>query len=938
MAAPSQLVGQTLGHYRVVEQIGAGGMGVVYRALDERLDRNVALKVLPPGALADENARKRFRKEALALAKLNHPNIATIHDFDTQDGVEFLVMEYVEGVTLAKKLAEGALPEKQVLEWGEQIAKTLEDAHDRGIVHRDLKPGNIMVTKGQLKLLDFGLAKLLGTSNVATTESLSEIQSAGGTLPYMAPEQLRGEPPDFRSDIYALGVVLYEIATGRRPFDDKPSATLICDILHKPPPPPRQLNQRITLGLENIILKALAKDSKLRYQSACEISVDLRRLAQAPAAVPIPPAQRRLPYRKFFLYGVILSLLFYGIIATVHHLRLLRSPLRGNILVADFDNRTGEPMLDQTPRELLTNALEQSHYVSIFPSSRIPDVLSRMELKDKVHIDEKLAGEICQRQGLPAFIVGSISRIGKRYVLVVRAVSITGRPLATTEKDADDEERIPDIIDTIARTLREALGESLEEVEKHSLPLAQVTSRSLEAVRYYSIGKQSLYAGNPQEAIINFERALEIDPSFAMAHDYLGIASQHVNDYTRAGEHLFRATQLVNKVTETERYKILGDYALYRRDFDHAISYLQALVNLDPNNAAAHINLGESHVGKFEFDAAIKELEESARLQPEDRVLVNLADAYLMKGDSTHALFLIQSVLRTNSTDVNAREYLGRVQLLSGQFSEARHTLESLLSDGGKEQPGVRILLADLAMAEGRYRDAGAQLEAGIVLDSKLQKEHDSAHKKLMLAELQLEQGDTKRFFRIARELESAQPALDIEGTLWLGRLYERAHRPDLIRARLESLEKNERDPTPTLQSFTQLMRAQLGSSMHDWKTAVSSAELAVRFENSTLALEALAHTYRDADKLKDAISAFEQVLLRQNERFDSYDHPALHKVVEDEYWLGVLYEETGQEDKGKEYLGKFLAAWAHPDTELPMYQDAERRATTGTTESKMPP
>ncbi len=940
MAASLQLVGQKLSHYHVLEEIGAGGMGVVYRAHDERLDRDVALKVLPRGALSDEHARRQFRRGALALAKLNNPNIATIHDFDTQNGVDFLVMEYVQGVTLANQVGKVALLEKQVLALGQQIARALAAAHDRGIVHRDLKPSNIMVAKGQVKLLDFGLARLLKPGELTTTESVSEMQMIAGTLPYMAPEQLRGELPSPHSDIYAVGAVLFEMATGQRAFQDKSVTVLIDNILNRPAPPPRELNQQISVGLQNVILKGLEKDPEMRYQSAGEMEIDLRRLSQGEAIVPISQTGRAKRYQKRWLYGLTLgSLLFAASLAIYHFWPSPNLSSRDTVLIADFDNRTGEAVLDQTPRELLTNALEQSHYVSVFPASRVPTVLARMELKDNVRIDEKLAGEICEREGLQAFIIGSISRIGKRYVLVVRALSSTGRSLATTESTANEEERIPEIIDSAARTLRREWGESREEVEKNSLPLAQVTSSSLESVRYYSRGKQRLYAGNPLEAITDFERALEIDPSFAMAHDYLGIAYQHVGNTTRAGQHLMRATELIGKLTETERYKIIGDYALYRRDFDRGIANLQALIALDPRNAAAHINLGECYVGKFQYDQAIRELEESVRLQPEGRVIVNLADAYLMKGDTAHALFLTQGVLRNNPSNVIAREYLGKIQLVSGQLSEARHTLEQLLADDVTQESEVRSLLADLAMAEGRYRDAESQLDAGILADSKLQNTDAAVRKKIMLAELHLAQGDTRRFVRTAHELESAQVELDPEATLWLGSLYGHARRPGLVRIRLAALEgKSALDATPTLRSFDQLLRAELACSMKNLESALSSAEQATRFENSTFALETLAFTHRDAGQLQDAVKDFEQVLLRGNERFDSYDHPAFHHIVEDYYWLAVLCEATGELPKSREYLKKFMAAWSHSDTRLIMYQDAKRRAVKAGENASSPP
>src|SRR5712692_5290277 len=294
------MIGQTLGHYRILEQIGAGGMGVVYRAHDERLDRDVALKILPASALADEAARRRFRKEALALAKLTHSNIAHIYDFDTQDSTDFLVMECVPGQTLAQKLNAGSMPEKEVAALGGQIAAALEEAHERGVMHRDLKHGNILVTlKGQAKVLDFGLAKLLRPQGDAqATQTFTETQGVAGTLPYMAPEQLRGEALDGRTDIYALGCVLYEMATGRPAFAEESAPRLTDAILHRAPVGPRAVNARVSPQLEAIILKCLEKDPQHRYQSAKEASVDLRRLALPTAAFGARPAPARMSWRK----------------------------------------------------------------------------------------------------------------------------------------------------------------------------------------------------------------------------------------------------------------------------------------------------------------------------------------------------------------------------------------------------------------------------------------------------------------------------------------------------------------------------------------------------------------------------------------------------------------------------------------------------------------
>jgi serine/threonine protein kinase len=279
------MIGQTLGHYRIVEKIGEGGMGVVYRAHDERLDRDVALKILPAGMLANRAAVKSFREEAQALSRLNHPNIATIHDFDAQDGLSFLVMEYVQGSTLSKKVAAGPLPEKEVIRLGTQLSQGLQAAHTSGVIHRDLKPSNLAVTADcHLKILDFGLARLSAHSDPEATQTGAEIGPQAGTLPYMAPEQLDGQPADERSDIYAAGAVLYEMSTGQRLFPDKHGTRLMDAICHCPVRPPRDLNNQISRDLQDIIQKAIDKDPDRRYQSAKELKVDLQRLPLVPKA------------------------------------------------------------------------------------------------------------------------------------------------------------------------------------------------------------------------------------------------------------------------------------------------------------------------------------------------------------------------------------------------------------------------------------------------------------------------------------------------------------------------------------------------------------------------------------------------------------------------------------------------------------------------------
>jgi len=374
------MVGKTLGHYRILEKIGAGGMGEVYRAHDERLEREVAIKVLPAGALADESARKRFRKEALALSKLSHPHVATVYDFDSQDGVDFLVLEFVRGPSLAEKLTGGPLAEKEIAKLGAQIASALEEAHERGIVHRDLKPNNVVLTeKGQVKVLDFGIAKLIRAGDeTATTESLTQAHAAAGTLPYMAPEQVRGEEVDARTDVWALGVVLYEMAAGQRPFQGDDAVRLSAAILEKTPRSPRESKSKLSLGLENIILKALDKDPERRYKSARELRVDLERIS-TPTPIPTPAPRRRFARRWKVAAAGLMVFVVGGLAVLVFRWPPWRS----------LDSRP-----EMTPRQLTANPSEIPVFAAaISPNGRYLAFFDHVERKLALLLREIETGE-----------------------------------------------------------------------------------------------------------------------------------------------------------------------------------------------------------------------------------------------------------------------------------------------------------------------------------------------------------------------------------------------------------------------------------------------------------------------------------------------------------------------------------------------------------------
>ncbi len=928
MSGSTSRIGEMLGHYRILEKIGAGGMGVVYRAHDERLDRDVALKLLPTDGFADETARRRFRREALTLSKLNHPNIATVFDFDTQDALDFLVMEYVQGVTLADKLAKAALPEKDALALGIQIAQALEDAHEHGIIHCDLKPSNIMVTTNrQVKLLDFGLAKLLRISGTMTTVSVPDVSKIAGTLPYMSPEQLRGHPADSRSDIYSMGTVLYEMTTGHRPFEARFSATLIDDILNKLPPPLAPFNSAVSLRLQDTILKCLEKDPDNRYQSAKELAVDLRRLA-LPTSVPdeVPTkghlAERRTSSLRLVLFIVGIATLFASLGPVVWYSRIM--PRKHQVvLMGDFKNRTDERVFDNTISELLTVNLEQSGYISVFSLSRTAEVLRLMQRAPTGSIDEATGREICQREALNAVILGSITKLGSRYVVTAHAISPEGQSLASTEDVVGDAGELPAALDRISKHLRNALGESKRQIARASIPVAEVTSSSLEAIHSFSLGKHWLYAGSVQDARVYFDEAVRLDPSFAMAREYLGIAYLHQGNRARAEEELKKALPLIDHVTEQERQKILGDYNFLRRDFDQAIVYYQRLKELRPRDSAPSLNLAQCFMEKRNFDSALAETKVALQLEPAAGPENNLAEIYLLKGKISDALITAEGVVRKDPRNIRGLENVGWAYLLNNQLSEARRIFEHMVELGDDAESRGRSALADISLSTGHYSEAKRQLDAGIAVDRRLGNSFAASKKQILMVTSSL--GSAGGSSWSDHELDQGES--DPELLFLAGLFYTSANlRPEVAQtcARLDGFIKE--NNVRTLQSFRQMLGARLALLDSNPNAAVEAAKHAVAFEESTLALQILAEANDAARRPREAIDAYERVLGRAAERSQSYDSPAHHELIKIHYRLGVLYDGMGQANEARTHLEQFLTWWSHPEGNSRIYSDAKVR------------